>query len=57
MKKPELLSDKAGEASANGFKILAVTSCPTGIAHTYMAAEGEASGYDLQQKVKILKRI
>ena len=28
------------EASANGFKILAVTSCPTGIAHTYMAAEG-----------------
>ena len=23
-----------------GFKILAVTSCPTGIAHTYMAAEG-----------------
>lgn len=25
---------------AKGFKILAVTSCPTGIAHTYMAAEG-----------------
>ena len=25
---------------ADGFKILAVTSCPTGIAHTYMAAEG-----------------
>ena len=24
----------------NGMKILAVTSCPTGIAHTYMAAEG-----------------
>ena len=23
-----------------GFKLLAVTSCPTGIAHTYMAAEG-----------------
>ena len=22
------------------FKILAVTACPTGIAHTYMAAEG-----------------
>ncbi len=29
-----------GEASEDQFKILAVTSCPTGIAHTYMAAEG-----------------
>lgn len=29
-----------GEAEADQFKILAVTSCPTGIAHTYMAAEG-----------------
>ena len=28
------------EAASNGAKILAVTSCPTGIAHTYMAAEG-----------------
>lgn len=27
-------------ADENIFKILAVTSCPTGIAHTYMAAEG-----------------
>lgn len=35
----ERLSDM-GEASANQVKILAVTSCPTGIAHTYMAAEG-----------------
>ncbi len=26
--------------TSNGMKILAVTSCPTGIAHTYMAAEG-----------------
>ncbi len=31
----------ADTGSANGgVKILAVTSCPTGIAHTYMAAEG-----------------
>lgn len=31
----------ATETSAKGqFKILGVTSCPTGIAHTYMAAEG-----------------
>lgn len=35
----ERLSD-AGEAAADQVKILAVTSCPTGIAHTYMAAEG-----------------
>ena len=35
----ERLSDtKTAEPSAK--KILAVTSCPTGIAHTYMAAEG-----------------
>jgi len=35
----ERLSDM-GEARENQVKILAVTSCPTGIAHTYMAAEG-----------------
>ena len=35
----ECLADM-GEAEADQFKILAVTSCPTGIAHTYMAAEG-----------------
>lgn len=35
----ERLAD-TGTASAGQFKILAVTSCPTGIAHTYMAAEG-----------------
>lgn len=35
-----LAKPEAGTASENGFKILAVTSCPTGIAHTYMAAEG-----------------
>ena len=35
----ERLAD-TGDASAAGVKLLAVTSCPTGIAHTYMAAEG-----------------
>lgn len=30
----------SGSASAGPARILAVTSCPTGIAHTYMAAEG-----------------
>lgn len=29
-----------GDIAASNVKILAVTSCPTGIAHTYMAAEG-----------------
>lgn len=35
----ERLSDM-GDAGKDQVKILAVTSCPTGIAHTYMAAEG-----------------
>lgn len=35
----ERLAD-TGTASESQVKILAVTSCPTGIAHTYMAAEG-----------------
>lgn len=35
----ERLAD-VSEAKENQIRILAVTSCPTGIAHTYMAAEG-----------------
>lgn len=35
----ERLAD-TGEAKEGQVRILAVTSCPTGIAHTYMAAEG-----------------
>lgn len=35
----ERLAD-VSKAKENQIKILAVTSCPTGIAHTYMAAEG-----------------
>ncbi len=35
----ERLAD-TGAADESQIKILAVTSCPTGIAHTYMAAEG-----------------
>lgn len=30
---------KAAPAAKNGYRVLAVTACPTGIAHTYMAAE------------------
>lgn len=41
------------EQGNNGYRILAVTACPTGIAHTYMAAEaleqaGERMGYPLK---------
>ncbi len=35
----ERLAD-TGDAEDAQVRILAVTSCPTGIAHTYMAAEG-----------------
>ncbi|MGN0451322.1 MAG: fructose-specific PTS transporter subunit EIIC [Acutalibacteraceae bacterium] len=41
------------EVKKEGYRILAVTACPTGIAHTYMAAEalekaGEKLGYPLK---------
>ncbi|MEU6844515.1 fructose-specific PTS transporter subunit EIIC [Streptomyces sp. NPDC046716] len=36
---PEAAPEPRQPASADTFKIVAVTSCPTGIAHTYMAAE------------------
>lgn len=34
------IDERLEATSGNNAKILAVTSCPTGIAHTYMAAEG-----------------
>ena len=38
---PEAAPAAAGEAAAAGARrVVAVTSCPTGIAHTFMAAEG-----------------
>lgn len=44
---------KEEPAIKQGYRILAVTACPTGIAHTYMAAEalekaGEKMGYPLK---------
>ena len=40
--KPDLNDQLAAQTETEGAvcKIIAVTSCPTGIAHTYMAAEG-----------------
>ncbi|MFB6856722.1 fructose-specific PTS transporter subunit EIIC [Streptomyces sp. NPDC056341] len=44
---PESTPETAPVAPAAKFKIVAVTSCPTGIAHTYMAAESlENAGRD-----------
>ena len=39
---------------AQGYEILGITACPTGIAHTYMAAEAlEAAGKEMGHPVKI----
>ncbi|MBW8836789.1 MAG: PTS fructose transporter subunit EIIBC, partial [Burkholderia sp.] len=35
---------QGAQASPRALKIVAITSCPTGIAHTFMAAEGLAQG-------------
>ena len=46
------LSEKKQES--NGYEILAITACPTGIAHTYMAAEAvEKMGEQIGHKVKV----
>lgn len=44
---------KAEKPKKDGYRVLAVTACPTGIAHTYMTAEalekaGEKMGYPLK---------
>lgn len=59
----QILEEKAGEGkkevveSNTPCKILAVTSCPTGIAHTYMAAEGlEIAAKKLGVAIKVETR-
>lgn len=52
----EKYSDEPKEEAkpSNGYKILAVTACPTGIAHTYMAAEAlEKAGKKLGISIKV----
>lgn len=54
--KEQQLEEKSSEkAETNAsYKILAVTACPTGIAHTFMAAESlEAKGKELGISVKV----
>lgn len=44
----------AAERDAAGYDIVAITACPTGIAHTYMAAEAlEKKGAEMGLKVKV----
>ena len=50
--------DKAAQEKApavpSGYQVLAVTACPTGIAHTYMAAEAlEETGKELGISIKV----
>lgn len=47
-------SNGAEAAERQGFRVLAVTACPTGIAHTYMAAEAlERAGKKLGISIKV----
>ena len=50
----ERIKLKETKQESKGYDILAITSCPTGIAHTYMAAEAlEKMGQQLGYKVKV----
>lgn len=59
-KKAEKDAEEASEAAepvVTGYKVLADTACPTGIAHTFMAAEnltkpGEKLGVPLKDEKK-----
>lgn len=52
-KEAEKFDDKK-EESNNGYRVLAVTACPTGIAHTYMAAESlENKGKEMGISIKV----
>ncbi|MDE6851837.1 MAG: fructose PTS transporter subunit IIA, partial [Lachnospiraceae bacterium] len=51
---PEEEETKEKSPSGTGYQVLAVTACPTGIAHTYMAAEAlEKTGRKLGVSIKV----
>ena len=54
-KYPDTPAEPAADAAESGrIKVLAVTACPTGIAHTYMAAEAlEKAGKKLGVTIKV----
>jgi len=50
---PEEVKEEV-KMNKSGYRILAVTACPTGIAHTYMAAESlESKGKELGVSIKV----
>ena len=50
----ERMKLKETKQESNGYEILAITACPTGIAHTYMAAESlEQMGKELGHQIKV----
>ena len=50
----EKYKNEAKEAEQTGYRVLAVTACPTGIAHTYLAAEAlEKAGREMGISVKV----
>lgn len=47
-------TNETKKSTNNTYRVLAVTACPTGIAHTYMAAEGlEEAGKELGISIKV----
>ena len=54
MEKEKYPDEPKAEVKAEGCRVLAVTACPTGIAHTYMAAEAlEKAGKRLGISIKV----
>ena len=52
--KAENDKEEAQKAQTNGYRVLAVTACPTGIAHTFMAAEAlENKAKDMGISIKV----
>lgn len=52
--KAETAKEEAQKAESKGYRVLAVTACPTGIAHTFMAAEAlENKAKDMGISIKV----
>lgn len=50
----ESMQEKSKKDENEDYELLGITACPTGIAHTYMAAEGlENAGNEIGHKIKV----